>query len=405
VTTRRALLPWRAVTVACALALAPMLARAQADDATPLIVEDIECRGNQATSCAFILDHLRLASGDRLDEQEIASAKLRLATIPSLTAVDIFLEKGSARGKARVIVQVKEGDAITKEWLIGTSARDSTLSQVFAGSLSNQNFLGRGHILDFQLWGRVPIDPPTRRELSARLEYAVPHLFNPRQTLVIGAGRTDALWSSPNGNRFQTRYVSVDILTGVRLFDFSYLSVGYTRRGDMDVHWRWRRQNGSFDSLDRIAKNVPFLVYGWNTEDDAYFPTKGSRFQAVLTTRTREETIGTFLARRTWQVGSESLLTFRLGRTPRPEYAASLDEAQDIAFEYARPLPLTDALGDIRRGRWYIAPGMTRHGNLPDGTRTREIGLQAGVRLETRRFGFVHLYVIASRLNHGDGGK
>jgi hypothetical protein len=391
--------------VVCALALAPVLARAQTDDATPLIVEDIECRGNQSTSCAFILDHLRLAPGARLDEQEIASAKLRLATIPSLASVNIFLEKGSARGKARVIVQVTEGDAITKEWLIGTSARDSTLSQVFAGSVSNQNLFGRGQILDFQLWGRVPIDPPTRRELSARLEYVVPHLFTPRQYLVLGAGRTDSLWSSPNGNRFQTRFVSADISMGVRLWDFSFLSVGYIRRSDMDVHWRWRRDDGSFDSLDRIATNVPFLVYGWNSEDDAYFPTRGSRFQVVLVPRTREETIGTFLARRTWRVGTESLLTFRLGHTPRADYASSLDEAMDLALEYARPLHLPTALGEIRQGRWYISPGITRHGNLPDGTGTRELGVQAGVRLETRRFGFVHLYIIGSRLSHGDGGK
>jgi hypothetical protein len=386
-------------------ALAPALARAQTDDAAPLIVEAIECRGNQTTSCAFILDHLRLARGARLDEQEIANAKLRLSTIPSLASVNIFLEKGSARGQARVIVEVTEGDPITKEWLFGTSARDSTVSQVFAASLSNQNLFGRGQILDFQLWGRVPIDPPTRRELSARLEYVVPHLFNPRQYLVLGAGRTDALWSSPNGNRFQTRFVSADISTGVRLGDFSFLSIGYIRRADIDAHWRWRRHDGSFESLDRIATNVPYLVYGWNSEDDAYFPTRGSRFQAVLRPRTREESIGNFMARRTWQVGAESLLTFRLGRTPRADYASSLDEAMDLQLEYARPLHLPDALGEIRQGRWYIAPGFGRHGNLTDGTRTRELSLQAGVRLETRRFGFIQLYIVGSRLNHREEDK
>ena len=399
----RALLQWCAFTVACVLA--STLACAQTDDTTPLIVETIECRGNQFTSCTFILDHLRLSPGARLDEEEIANAKLRLATIPSLASVNIFLEKGSARGQARVIVAVTEGDAITKEWLFGTSARDSTVSQVFAASLSNQNVFGRGHILDFQLWGRVPIATPTRRELSARLEYVVPHLFNRRQYLVVGGGRTDALWSSPNGNRFQTRFVSADISTGVRLGDFSFLSIGYIRRGDMDVHWRWRTADGSFDTLDRIAAGVPFLVYGWNSEDDAYFPTRGSRFQAILRPRTREESMGTFLARRTWRVGTESLLTFRLGRTPRADYAASLDEATDLAFEYARPLHFSNPLGEVRQGRWYIAPGFGRHGNLPDGTRTREISLQAGVRLETRRFGFVQLYVIGSRLNHREDGK
>ena len=391
---------------ACALTMAlhPRLASAQADEPAPLIVEDLQCRGNHDTDCRFILDHLRLAPGDRVDEQEIELAKLRLATLPTLESIDIYLEKGSAKGKAHVIVQVVEGDPIVKHWLIGTSARDETISQVFAGSVSSQNLFGTGKTLDLTVWGRVPIEDPARRELSARLEFASPHLFDTPAYFVAGVGRTDALWQSPNGNRFETKFESADVLVGVRLWRFSYFSLGFQRRGDMTIDWRWRRPDATFETLDHIATNVPFFVYGWNSEDDAWFPTRGSRFQLVMMPRTREDTIATILGRWTWRVGEESLLSILLGRTPREEYASSLDEGQDLALEYARPLHFSGQ-GGIRQGRWYISPGITRHGNLANGERTRELGLRAGVRLQTRRFGIVDLYIIGSKLNHGNSDQ
>ena len=81
-----------------------------ATDAETLIIEDFSCRGNAATSCDFILGHVYLAPGDVVDEEELGNARLRLASLPSFHSVQIYLEKGSARGRVRVVIEVTEAD-------------------------------------------------------------------------------------------------------------------------------------------------------------------------------------------------------------------------------------------------------------------------------------------------------
>src|SRR5689334_16907522 len=103
------------------LLLAPLAAFGQASPPAdpPLIVESLECRGNVTTSCRFILGQLYLAEGDRLDEEEIQNAKLRLLWLRNFSAVSIYLEKGSERGRARVVVEVVEASAVNKELTYG----------------------------------------------------------------------------------------------------------------------------------------------------------------------------------------------------------------------------------------------------------------------------------------------
>jgi hypothetical protein len=57
---------------------------AAAADAETLIVEDLSCRGNVATSGDFILGHVYLAPGDTVDEEELGNARLRLGSLPRL---------------------------------------------------------------------------------------------------------------------------------------------------------------------------------------------------------------------------------------------------------------------------------------------------------------------------------
>src|SRR5262245_41193063 len=82
-------------------------------DNSPIVVEDLECRGNASTSCTFILGQVYLAEGDIVDEDEIRNAELRLLWLRNFQSVSIHLEKGSARGKARVVVEVVEASPVT----------------------------------------------------------------------------------------------------------------------------------------------------------------------------------------------------------------------------------------------------------------------------------------------------
>src|SRR5258708_29561475 len=89
-------------------------ARQRTQDAGPqapdsrLIIEDIRCEGNRATSCAFIRTQLGFGPGSRVDEDKVRDAKLRLALRPIFRSIDIRLEKGSRRGLAILVVQVTE---------------------------------------------------------------------------------------------------------------------------------------------------------------------------------------------------------------------------------------------------------------------------------------------------------
>src|SRR5688572_14590309 len=114
------------------LCLLPVAAFAQAPERERLVIEELACRGNEVTSCDFILGH----------------ARLRLASLPSFHSVDIYLEKGETRGRVHVIIEVSEADPYTREWLAGTSYRIDDLSQLLAGRLTHQNLFGTGKLLD-----------------------------------------------------------------------------------------------------------------------------------------------------------------------------------------------------------------------------------------------------------------
>ena len=64
-----------------------------------------------------------------------------------------------------------------------------------------------------------------------------------------------------------------------------------------------------------------------------------------------------------------------------------------LSVSYARELKASDG---IKRGRWYIEPGVGPAGFDSEGRRIREAGLKLGVRLETETFGLVDLYIIGS---------
>src|SRR5262245_59259233 len=115
----------------------------------PLTVEAVQCRGNATTSCDFILGQLYLSVGDKVNEEEIENAKLRLSFLRNFSSVSIFLERGSERGKAIVVVEVIEANPITYEGFLGFDKYLTSRYQVVSGSVTDYNLFGRGKILAF----------------------------------------------------------------------------------------------------------------------------------------------------------------------------------------------------------------------------------------------------------------
>jgi hypothetical protein len=384
--------------------LLPLSALGQAaTDAQSLIVEDLSCRGNAVTSCDFILGHVYLAPGDAVDEEELGNARLRLASLPSFHSVEIYLEKGSARGRVRVVIEVTEADPYAREWITGSSLRFDSLSHLFAGRLTNQNLFGTGKLLDATLLAYVPLDGRVRSEYSSRVQYVDPHWLGSKRMYAIAGvsgGHSDFETFSDDLLRQRLDNVGFDLALGRRIFDFSYVSLFYRYNALVDVEQTRRQPDGSIarasESFDNHAAGVS---YGWNSEDDPYFPTRGSR--AALTwfwASTAHDMITDGGLRKTWTTANGTSWTFQVADTPGTEYRGTIDEHFEWTGGFARSIAGSDG-GDVRRGRWYVQAGYSPQGHSLRGERQKEYGLKIGIRLETRSFGIAEFYVLGSVLH------
>lgn len=376
--------------------LAPLASLAQTASDSGIEVEDLQCRGNVATSCDFILGYIYLERGDPLDETEVRNAQLRLATLRMFTSVNIYLEKGSERGKAIVVIDVTEADPLVTEWLVGASYRLGAFRSVTAGRLVNQNLFGAGKFADLTLSAVRPLNGPTEEGYSAALRYADPHLFGSRRYFgILSVHYVDGEASSRYGNFSENTALRFGATLGRRLWDFSYLSIGYGYRSGLEQRsGRWQK-DGTFELKDLHNRHAIDVLYGWNSEDDLYFPTQGSSFHTGFGWNTGSddpENEFHLQFRKTWAL-RDSFLSFKIGGDPSPEYRQTLSESQALAITYAHPV----APGDfVRRGRWYVEAGYDSAGYREGGEAVTEFGLKLGIRLETSTLGLIDLYILGT---------
>jgi hypothetical protein len=385
-----------AITALAAIVLfAALTPLARAADA--LVVEDLRCRGNAATSCDFILGHVYVGRGDLLDENELQNARLRLSTLRTFQSVSIYLEKGSERGKAVVVIEVVEADPIVSEWLLGASHRLGAFRSVTAGRLSHQNLFGAGKLADLSVVAVTPLNGPSEERFSASLRYADPHLFgSKRYFATAGVLYVDSDVSTRYGNFGEAEVLRFGATLGRRLWDFSYLIVGYGYRPHLDVFSGNWQNDGTFE-LDRQRNRHVFdVLYGWNSEDDLYFPTRGSSFHIGGGWSAGDEDASDefhLQFRKTWRVG-DGFASLKLLGDPSPEYRQTFSENQWLAGSYAHPIAPSD---NIKRGRWYVEAGYNGAGFDSRGKPIQEFGLKLGIRVETESFGLIDLYVLGTR--------
>lgn len=385
----------------------PALAQSPSD--APLVIEQLECRGNATTSCAYILSYLYLSAGSKVDEEEIRNAKFRLSALPNFTSVRIFLEKGSARGRANLIVEVVETSPLFGEALIGLANNRASL---FGVRMGHQNLFGAGERLELTATARVPTSGPVERESQElRLQYVDPTLFgSERYFLIAGVGHFRNRFESRNGDLLDTRETGADVLVGRRFADFSYFALGYRYllTGDFD-----RTVVEDFQLAEIEAEEYSHQLlfnYGWNSEDDPYFPTQGGRFRANLVlalTDSRfsndpdfheDDEVFTRLTlgyRHTWSFADTNYLRFSFGVAPGTESRSALDEDEGFTLGYERVLPAKGLFSGVERGRWYVDAKYLSFG-FGGNNSFNEVGLKLGVRLDTRQFGIVELYLLGS---------
>jgi outer membrane protein assembly factor BamA len=380
------------------MAMFPLAATAQEVVPETLQVEQIRCAGNQRTTCDFIRNHLYIRPGEKLNEDEIRNAELRLSALRNFESVHIHLERGSQHGEVAVVIEVAEANPIAMEWLAGASARLDLRNVVIGGRIADQNLFGAGKVLDLTVVGGIPMGGDGKFEsYEATLRYADPHLFNSQRWFAVAkAGYHKRDFEDIYGNFQHLDTLQLDLDVGLRFGNFSYFTTGFSWRPNLE--WtlgRWQ-SDGRFEisSPDYYATTVN-LIYGWSTEDDLYFPTGGSSFQIAVggdygaNSPNRQSHLQ---LRKTWH-WADAYWTFKIGGAPSPDYRTSFDESQLLALTYAHPLAGGD---DVRRARWYVEPGFGGAGLDPQGRQLYELGLKIGYRADTRAFGVVNFYVFGS---------
>jgi outer membrane protein assembly factor BamA len=389
-----------------ALLMAPMLVVAQdAGDGKPLIVEELQCRGNAFTSCYFILSYLDTRPGNDVNEEELQNAKLRLSSLPNFTSVDVFLERGSEKGHAIVVIEVQEASPLATELVAGTSARLGSLSQKFAGRISHRNIFGTGKILDLTVVDRTPINGLPHDAQFANLRYVDPHLSDSKQLfLVAGLTYLNNHDEYDNGDFHDHEQSSIGASIGRRMWDYGYLTTGYQFRPRIYGFDYERQSNGSFHSETDTNHHVLSWELGWNSEDDFYFPTRGFGLVAGLGYAFGSQHdifSGAIQFRKTWKA-KKNYLILKVGQDPSTQFRSSfdsegLDESQAVSFAVARPLSFAAPGQEVQRGRWYIEQGISAAGYDQFTGGIFEVAIKAGVRLETKTFGIVDLYFIGSK--------
>jgi outer membrane protein assembly factor BamA len=389
----------RCVYLLAALSLFSPSAAAQSI-AEPLVVQEITCAGNQHISCDFIRDHLYLKAGEPLVEEEIRNAGLRMSALRIFKAVNIRLEKGAQRGAVIVVMEIEEADPVMQEWLLAGSSRQDSQRTVFAGRISHQNLFGEGKIADFSAVAIVPVAGEADNEAyDVMLRYADPQLFDSRRYYATtGIGWRKRRYHDSYGNYGDLDTGRFDISVGRRIADFSYLSIGMTYRQNVDWiagHWE---SDGSFTVYqpDDTGAWALRMVYGWSTEDDLHFPTQGTSFHVIAGGDYEpSEPLGRshIQFRKTWPMWG-AYWTFKVGGDPNPEYRSTFGESQLLALGYARPVVPGN---EILRGRWYVEPGFALKAYSSSGNTVFEYGLKAGFRADTRTFGIVDFYLLATK--------
>jgi outer membrane protein assembly factor BamA len=288
---------------------------------------------------------------------------------------------------------------VTTAFAAGTLAQlgpQSAWQETLAGRITDHNLFGAGKVLDLAIVGVWPVGGGGGEEYATRLEYLDPQLFDTRKLfLTVGAFYSHTSFSFPSG-------LGVDFSVGMHLSTYTYATLGYRYlyQGDASGNRQYLTSDGLITTLSTAPGGALLATIGRNTEDDPFFPTHGWLLHAygALRPGDPQQRIGGVVLRGTWRAGANSFWTFQA--RPFDDFRSLFDDDFGVSIVYSHTLFADTQADGGRRARWFVGPGVTDLRD-PIGNYYHEIGVKAGVRLETRALGTVNVYVIATRLLRG----
>ncbi len=294
-----------------------------------------------------------------------------------------------------VVIEVVEASSITDAAAIGFASRFGSVTQTLSADIGDRNLFGTGKSLDLSIALDTSLSGNVARQRFARLEYFDPQLFDSTH-LFFSAGvyGIDSDYRFDNGDRLENRAYGADTSLGLRFGRFSYFAVGYRHLPHASLFSLTLESDGQLEGTAAGPRSQVLLSYGFNTQDDVYFPTRGGRFNLYLVRGGGNEAGLEYW--HAWRIGDESFLRLQGLLEPVRVARATSDNASNLGLAYEHTLAADGLFGGIRRGRWFVAPGLTPGGRDAGGRLLVEAGVRAGVILETRSFGYVSLYVFGS---------
>ena len=374
-------------------------------------VEGIQCNGNVTTSCEFIRTQTAIAVGKPLDEVEVDKARLRLETLPNFRTVQIHLIKGSHKHWVIVVIDVTEANPITSAFAVGTLTQvvgHPAAVETLAARGTDLDLFGSGKTLDLSVVLARPFEGGNGEESAARLQYSDPALFDsPKYFFSAGTFYTQAglSFTSPSGllsgaGSYHNSGAGLDFSVGMHLDTYSYVTVGYRYLQNTSRNDQYLVSDGIIQTFNSSPGNVLLFTVGRNSEDDASFPTHGWLLHAYDGWGPSVANFGGVVVRGTWRAGNDAYWTFQA--RPFDDFRSLFDDDLGISIVYSHNLFASSQPGSIRRARWYVGPGVTNLGSTFS-LNDYEVGVKAGIRLETRYLGTVNLYLIATHFITGSG--
>ena len=377
-----------------------------------LQITDITCRGNTVTRCDFIRSLLPFSIGDIVDSVQIADTRLYLVTLPYIKSANIYLEKGATRNLVTVVVEIEETTSIQYESVYSGVQTDSGLQSELGFRIKHHNLLGYGKTLSLStgLYD-IPLDLHESRGKYFRLRYVDPNFVDSRNHFVsIYTQYLNGELITEESDKRETERWSTNITLGQRLWNFSYLTLGYINLFEGNVSFedgngdlQYRQTSASVPialpagkaEFDLAQDDSFYLTFGWNTEDHPYHPSTGSKFNVSWTPSDNFERKLAFFYQynKASQLGGTWSFTadrpnsngpiLESNPTDASRYRAIFREQYSIA--YTSPLFLPNSRND--QSYWQLNLGATK--SLGDDDLAPSIGVD--ITLSTIHFGLINL--------------
>ncbi len=386
-------------------------ARAQTYTPEELIIDSIVCSGNQSTDCEIIQREIYLTPGQKINEEELRNATIRLQLLGLFRNVSISLEKGAERGHAIVNVNVEEANPYFSEISLSTYFQPRSSNNLFASiKIGNRNLLGFGKILEASAMAPALYDPESRW-FKGEIAYIDPHLFGLKK-VYLTAGILQYSFASDVSPRYfsnsdsistiiksSNRFTEFNFGLGYRVFDFSHFGLGI-RRSQFRTTYQTFLSNKSVEEQSYEGdSNYLSFNYGWNTEDNIYFATEGSKFESTHGRKLtdgpldRESSYTQFEGKKNFLISPKNVLSPSLagycfvfdepGAICRESlnYAVGLEWGHDIRRNFFEsPNSISDARFTLKPSLEYYLPS------------TRPIHkLDAGLIVQTKNWGLIKL--------------